>query len=120
MLHRWHSSDGPQVERWNLFPSEAFKGCAISPDGNLVAYWTDDKISLYTSESLRLQNLHTASPASNYLLETKYNTTRMWKAIALTQRYLVASTTGGDFQVRTPPAIDFLERELIIDEVLHF
>ncbi|KAH8697600.1 hypothetical protein BGW36DRAFT_169975 [Talaromyces proteolyticus] len=86
-----------QVDVWNLSPLEPFKGCQISPNGTYVAYWTDIKISLYTSHSVSLQNQNLVKPAAEYSLESEYMNC-IWKEIALTQRYLVASTTGANFQ----------------------
>ncbi len=83
-------------ESWYLSGSNAFKGCEISPDGSLVAYWTDVKVSLYTSQSLPSEG-SMADPAAEYSLEIS---DCIWKSIALTKTYLIAATTGVNFQVR--------------------
>ncbi|KAK0630326.1 hypothetical protein B0T17DRAFT_636267 [Bombardia bombarda] len=84
-----------QVEGWYLAASESFKGCEISPDGSLVAYWTDVKISLYTSQSLTSREGYIATPASEKVLDAP---NCIWKSITLTKKYLIASTTGASFQ----------------------
>jgi hypothetical protein len=86
------------VEEWYLSASEGYKGCEISPDGALVAYWTDVKISLFTSQSLPSGERNVVTAAAEYVLEI---TDCIWKSVSLTQRYLIASTTGANFQVRT-------------------
>ncbi|KAK3335227.1 kinase-like domain-containing protein [Cercophora scortea] len=96
------------VKGWYLSTSEAYKGCAISPDGSLVAYWTDVKISLYTSQSLSAGEGDVVSPAAEHLLQAP---NCIWKSIGLTHRYLVASTTGANFQcyifdLQRGPAVD--------------
>ncbi|KAK3693402.1 hypothetical protein B0T22DRAFT_420686 [Podospora appendiculata] len=96
------------VKGWYLSTSEAYKGCAISPDGSLVAYWTDVKISLYTSQSLSAGEGDVVSPAAEHLLEAP---NCIWKSIGLTHKYLVASTTGANFQcyifdLQRGPAVD--------------
>lgn len=89
------ASDG-RVDRWFLRADEAFKGCEISPDGSVVAFWTDTKISLFTSQSLGPADsgglIH---PAAEYGPEPG----RLWKSISLTRKHLIASVSGGDIQV---------------------
>jgi hypothetical protein len=93
------SSQSPKakVDSWHISPDENFKGCEISPDGSLVAYWTDNKIELYTRQSLPLREGDNVTPTSSYSLAKSENC--IWKSISLTQRYLVASTTGSSFNV---------------------
>lgn len=86
------------MEEWYLSASEGYKGCEISPDGALVAYWTDIKISLFTSQSLPSGERNVVTAAAEYVLEI---TDCIWKSVSLAQRYLIASTTGANFQVRT-------------------
>ncbi|KAJ5867576.1 hypothetical protein N7534_002129 [Penicillium rubens] len=50
------------VERWYLREPEPFKGCEISPDGTVIAFWTDTKISLYTSQSLEQEEVDILLP----------------------------------------------------------
>jgi serine/threonine protein kinase len=85
------------VDTWHLSSTEDFKGCEISPDGTLVAYWTDTKIALYTSQSLSSGNAFEATPASDYSLGESENS--IWKSISLTEKHLIASTTGSTFNV---------------------
>jgi serine/threonine protein kinase len=84
-----------KVEAWPIASNENFKGCDISPDGTLVAYWTDKKISLYTSESL---SRRTVEPVSHYELG-EADSKSIWKSVSLTQRWLIASTTSSNFNV---------------------
>ncbi|KAK3381856.1 hypothetical protein B0H63DRAFT_435372 [Podospora didyma] len=83
-----------QVQGWYLSSTEAFKACKISPEGSLVAYWTDVKISLYTSQSLYSSKGDEAVPAAEHLLVA---TDCILKGVCLTQKYLVTSTTGANF-----------------------
>jgi len=93
-----------EVERWNVSSAENYKGCDISPDGTLVAYWTDKTISLYTAESLRQR---TIQPVPAYTLGqsdgTEPDSRRIWTSVSLTQRYLVASVNSNAFKVRVQP-----------------
>ncbi|CAI7603511.1 unnamed protein product [Penicillium glandicola] len=96
------------VERWYLHEPESFKGCEISPDGTVIAFWTDTKISLYTSQSLEQEGVDVAKPAAEFLIPTQEY---RWKSISLTRRHLIASTAGGTFQcyifkLRTGPHMD--------------
>ncbi|KAL2826296.1 kinase-like domain-containing protein [Aspergillus cavernicola] len=79
------------LEQWYLANIEAAKGCEIAPDCSLVAYWTDRKISLYSSGSLS-PNL--AKPVAQHELT---GDGYLWKSIRLTQSYLIASTTSPSF-----------------------
>ena len=86
-----------RVERWYLGAPESFKGCEISPDGTVIAFWTDTKISVYTSQSLEQERVEVVCPAAEYSIQIPEC---RWKSISLTRRYLIASTSGGTFQVR--------------------
>ncbi|KAJ5165156.1 uncharacterized protein N7500_006986 [Penicillium coprophilum] len=89
------SASDKRVEQWYLGPTQSFKGCEISPDGTVIAFWTDTRISLYTSQSLE-QGAEGARPAAEYLIKTpEYR----WKSISLTRKHLIASTSGGTFQL---------------------
>jgi hypothetical protein len=106
MICRVQPDDDEQVEEWRLRDDEPFTGCVMSPDAALVAYWTDTKIFLYTSQSLSSGGDHSVSPAAEpYLLPTA---NCIWKSICLTQKYLIASTTGANFHVRTIPSISII------------
>ncbi|KAK1498300.1 Sec34-like family protein [Colletotrichum tamarilloi] len=41
------------VQRWRIprDNSDVFKGCKVSPDGSMIAYWSDSKISLFAPSS---------------------------------------------------------------------
>lgn len=86
-----------RVEHWDLSTSEPFKGCEISPDGTVIAFWTDIKIFLYTSQSLEQEGVSGVRPAAKYPIPTPGC---RWKSISLTKRNLIASTSGGTVQVR--------------------
>jgi len=85
-----------QVEGWLLSPPQEFKGCDISPDASFVAYWTDTRISLYTSQSLSTREAQVLFPVAWRDLEGR---NCIWKTVVVTSKYLVASTTGGSFNV---------------------
>lgn len=71
--------------------SDDFKGLVISPSANSLAYCTNGKIVLYTSESLSVTEGHAASPPSEWnLVETDC----FLQNLCLTKRYLVATTIG--------------------------
>ncbi|KAJ5836617.1 hypothetical protein N7447_002643 [Penicillium robsamsonii] len=84
-----------RVEHWYLGPTQSFKGCEISPDGTVIAFWTDTTISLYTAQSLEQKGIGGARSAAEYSLKTpEYR----WKSISLTRKHLIAATSGGTFQ----------------------
>lgn len=95
-----------QVGSWQLSSVEGLKGCDISPQGTTVAYWSDTKIRLYNELSVPSQTSPNEpplmKPAAEY--ELRLNDC-IWKSVALTEKYLIASTTGAYFQVRAKPAI---------------
>ncbi|KAL2816012.1 hypothetical protein BDW59DRAFT_177472 [Aspergillus cavernicola] len=88
-------TDDERVESWYLASDEGFKGCEISPDGAFVVYWSDMKISLYTSESLSRIEGDAIAAESEYALTQ--NDRFIWKSISVTPRYVIAATTGPDF-----------------------
>jgi hypothetical protein len=80
---------------------EGLKGCEISPKGILVAYWSDHKIKLYNELSLPFQmTLEEPRPIDPYAEYTLELDNCIWKSVALSEKYLIASTTGANFQVR--------------------
>ncbi|KAK8049389.1 Sec34-like family protein [Apiospora phragmitis] len=97
------------IQQWTIPTFRAFKGCAVSRDGTLVAYYTDTMIALFTSESLS----HTGTgglvlAGAEYVLEDKEC---FWQCISLTSRYLIASTTKPNFDcyifdLRRGPSVD--------------
>lgn len=78
--------------RWLFDSHKAFKGWSISPDGFLIAFWSDIKISLYTSDSQSLRPGETtvAPSAQEFTLD---GTGPIWKSISLTDKYLIAFTS---------------------------
>ncbi|KAJ6095506.1 hypothetical protein N7486_006252 [Penicillium sp. IBT 16267x] len=91
-----HSGES-RLERMFLDDNEPFKGCEISPDGYIVAFWTDFKISIYTSNSLPIAAANEPVPvvksAGEFLISDC-----IWKSVNVTDKYLVASTSGGNFE----------------------
>ncbi|KAL4783305.1 kinase-like domain-containing protein [Aspergillus varians] len=82
------------VETWFVSEDEAFKGCQISPDCSLVAYWTDHRILLYSAQSVQSIRGGSITPVGEYTLDRN---DCLWDSIRLTERYLVASTTSATF-----------------------
>ncbi|OAA64898.1 Protein kinase-like domain protein [Cordyceps fumosorosea ARSEF 2679] len=78
-----------------LSSSDDFKGLAISPNANCLAYCTNSKIVFYTSESLSLTEEHASTLPSEWNLPNEECC--FLQSICLTNRYLVASTTGKNF-----------------------
>lgn len=89
------------VQQWRLAQEthDAMKSCKISPNGTMLVYWSDYQLLLFTSVSALPEHEETLVPASKFSLG---DSTFFWKAIAFTERYLVAATTGGTFNVRFP------------------
>ncbi|KAJ5633582.1 hypothetical protein N7528_001424 [Penicillium herquei] len=97
-LHRFFSrKDEPhlssEVKKQFLEITDPFKGCEISPDGSVVAFWTDNTILIYTSESFLGSKDPKMRPAATWVLKNQLES-RMLKSIALMEDYLVASTSG--------------------------
>ncbi|KAK0719271.1 hypothetical protein B0H67DRAFT_149719 [Lasiosphaeris hirsuta] len=89
-------ADG-RVEEWFLSTSGDYKGCDISPDASLVVYWTDIKLSVYTNQSLPpREGPRRVTPAAEHTLE---ETNCIWKTAKVTRKYLIASTSGGSFNL---------------------
>jgi serine/threonine protein kinase len=88
---------GRYIGRWTLKTANPFKNCEISSDGSLVLFWTDTELTLFTSVSLSTEDVE-AKPQGQWSLESE-NSNWIWKNIRLTDRYLIASTSGGTFQV---------------------
>ncbi|UNI16539.1 hypothetical protein JDV02_002966 [Purpureocillium takamizusanense] len=81
------------IDEWYPSTSRDFKGCAISPDANVLAYWTDDTIVLYTSQSLATRERHTVTYAADWTLPNT-DCDCFLKHVCLTSKYLIASTAG--------------------------
>ncbi|KAH7304292.1 hypothetical protein B0I35DRAFT_151995 [Stachybotrys elegans] len=85
------------IQKWQVpLTSEAFKGCGISPSGTLVAFWTDIKIVLFTSQCLSSTGTE-AEFGPEYSLGAGKG---FWNSVDLTEKFLVASTatTESNFQ----------------------
>ncbi|KAK8138792.1 serine/threonine protein kinase [Apiospora sp. TS-2023a] len=97
------------IQQWTIPTFRAFKGCAVSRDGTLVAYYTDTMIALFTSESLSHTGTADLDPSgAEYVLEDKEC---FWQCISLTSRYLIASTTKPNFDcyifdLKRGPSVD--------------
>ncbi|KAF9872799.1 ankyrin repeat protein [Colletotrichum karsti] len=84
------------IQQWRL-PRDVFddlKGCKIAPKGTLLVYWSDTRLFLFTSLSAARDEESTISVADDY---SPVGSTFFWKSVALTERYLIATTTGGTF-----------------------
>ncbi|KXH26963.1 serine/threonine protein kinase [Colletotrichum nymphaeae SA-01] len=77
--------------------SDVFKGCKVSPDGTMIAYWSDSKISLFATSSIDNADEEFLKVLGDHSLESLGSTSRFWKAVCLTNRYLIATTTGNIF-----------------------
>ncbi|KAL3456860.1 kinase-like domain-containing protein [Aspergillus heterothallicus] len=89
------NSRDKSIDSWYLSDTEALKGCHISPDCSLIAYWTDRKISLYSIPPSQSTKGTVLEHKGEYTLEKQ---DCFWKTIRLTSKYLVASTTMSTFQ----------------------
>lgn len=105
-----------RLERIFLDDNEPFKGCEISPDGYIVAFWTDFKISIYTSNSLPIAEANEPVPVVKSAGEYTISDC-IWKSVSVTDKYLVASTSGGNFEVRTRVLNNFRAAVKISDHV---
>ncbi|KAJ5923408.1 hypothetical protein N7454_008653 [Penicillium verhagenii] len=90
-----------RVEKMFLDDNEPFKGCEISPDGHIVAFWTDFKITIYTSNTLPLADVAEPTPVAKSAAVFTISDC-IWKSVSITDRYLVASTSGANFEVGDP------------------
>ncbi|KAJ6007839.1 hypothetical protein N7540_011815 [Penicillium herquei] len=82
-----------EVKKQFFEVTDPFKGCGISPDGSVVAFWTDNTILIYTSESSLGSKDPKIRPADTWVLKSQLES-RMLKSITLMEDYLVASTSG--------------------------
>ncbi|KAH7192826.1 kinase-like domain-containing protein [Fusarium flagelliforme] len=78
------------IWRWRLQDRKiSFQGCESSPDQNFFVYWNETVIQLFVRRSMREdQDLETVSTASPATID------KCWKAVKLTNRYLIALTTA--------------------------
>ncbi|KAJ5650893.1 uncharacterized protein N7484_004616 [Penicillium longicatenatum] len=86
-----------RLERMYLDDNEPFKGCEISPDGQIVAFWTDFKISIYTCNSLPVAEANEPVPVVKSADEFTISDC-IWKSVSVTDKYLIASKSGGNFE----------------------
>ncbi|KAJ5765990.1 uncharacterized protein N7511_003606 [Penicillium nucicola] len=86
-----------KADTWFFKPKEAFKDCDISPDGSIIAFWNDFTIWLYTQSCERIvgQDLY---PVAEFLLDKNSEPRRFLKSLSLTDKYLIVSLSGNDFQ----------------------
>ncbi|KAK8115138.1 kinase-like protein [Apiospora kogelbergensis] len=92
-----HPMQDYYIQQWTIPTFRAFKGCAVSRDGTLVAYYTDTMIALHTSQSLSHTGTGNLDPSgAEYVLEDREC---FWQCITLTSKYLIASTTKPNFDV---------------------
>ncbi|KAJ3495583.1 hypothetical protein NLG97_g3291 [Lecanicillium saksenae] len=82
------SSPSIKIASQRFSSTEDFKGLVISPNANSLAYCTNAKIVLYTSESLSLAGGSATTPPSEWNLKEA----DFLQNLCLTKRYLVAST----------------------------
>ncbi|KAJ5370257.1 uncharacterized protein N7496_006349 [Penicillium cataractarum] len=88
--------DGGHIRRWTLKTAHPFKNCEISSDGSLVVFWTDTELTLFTSLSVSSGDGE-AHPQAEWSLENE-DSNWFWKNVRLTNRFLLASTSGGTFR----------------------
>jgi serine/threonine protein kinase len=87
-----------KVSRRFLDYRDGLKGCAFAHDGSLTAFWTDRIISLYTSQNLRGNDARISTLVSEFSLQD--TSKGYWKSVSLTERYLIATTSGEEPQVK--------------------
>ncbi|KAJ5980172.1 hypothetical protein N7481_007470 [Penicillium waksmanii] len=80
--------------KWSLKTNEPFKNCEISSDGSLVVFWSDRKLTLFTSLSLS-SSTSDAKPQAEWSLEQP---NCILNSIRLTSHHLLATTSGGTFR----------------------
>lgn len=99
MNHKKTPHSDEQIASWQLSGVEGLKGCEISPQGTLVAYWSDVTIKLYNELSLPSKMGSGApqiiQPAAEYGLKLA---DFIWKSVVLSEKYLIASTSAASFQ----------------------
>lgn len=88
-----------------LEEADPFKGCDIAPNGSVIAFWTDFKLSYYTEESVyKAESLQSAEPNGPPGLAPAKGTFSIdhsiWKSVSVTDKYLVASVSSASFEVR--------------------
>ncbi|KAK1638668.1 kinase-like domain-containing protein [Colletotrichum phormii] len=98
-LPRPKSSTEQSVQQWRIPRGryDVFKGCKVSPDGSIIAYWSDSDISLFASSSTPNAEGDFLENIGGRSLELLGSTSRFWKAVCLTNNYLIATTTGNIF-----------------------
>ncbi|CAJ2504032.1 Uu.00g114260.m01.CDS01 [Anthostomella pinea] len=79
-----------RVHRWPLPGIDILKGSDVSPNGRLIACWTDRHIVLYGPQSFVPHEGKALHPVAEHQLEGSV----AWKSIKLTEKYLIASTKG--------------------------
>lgn len=92
-----NQQEGDLFDRWLIDINEPLKGCEISHDASVIAFWTDTRIFLYTSQSLLPLGERTMREVASWELE-EHKDNRILNSLSLTERYLIVSTSG-TFQV---------------------
>ncbi|KAI1457953.1 kinase-like protein [Annulohypoxylon moriforme] len=82
--------DETQIRSWRLPDTRAFIGCSISQSGVVIAYWTREWINLYNAQSF----FPFKGKEINKVAQHKLGEAGEWKSVKLTEKYLIASTTG--------------------------
>jgi serine/threonine protein kinase len=96
------SDNDRRIVKWSLRTNEPFKNCEISNDGSLVVFWSDRKLTLFTSLSLS-SSTSDAIPQAEWSLESLMRPNCILNSVRLTNRYLLATTSGGTFRVCDSP-----------------
>ncbi|KAF4451532.1 serine/threonine protein kinase [Fusarium austroafricanum] len=112
---RFSKQPSPQISAWRLDVDRTvhFSGCEISPDGNLLVYWSDKDVMLFTRPSGPATSTSpsqsesgsstapTESPGDQTLRCTGQHqlmsSGHSWRSMKLTNRYLIAVTTDESF-----------------------
>ncbi|KAI2470989.1 kinase-like protein [Annulohypoxylon bovei var. microspora] len=85
LISRRKKIDKTQIRIWRLADARAFIGSSISPNGIDIAYWTNEWIRLYNAPSFL---------PHNDIAEYRLRGPSAWRSVKLTEKYLLASTTG--------------------------
>jgi hypothetical protein len=88
-----------QIHTWSL-NIEDCKGCAVSFDGTLIAFWTEQTIHLCTDETVTSRSSTDILKNSPFFSLDESHPTA-WRDVVLTRDYLVASTSSDTFEVST-------------------
>ncbi|KAI0899943.1 kinase-like protein [Annulohypoxylon nitens] len=87
--HRQDLED-TRIRSWRLAEPSSFIGCSISQSGVVIACWTREHIKLYNAQSF----LPYRGKEVDIVAKHRLDVLGEWKSVRLTERYLIASTTG--------------------------